>query len=114
MQCQGEPKDNPPPYKTRRGVHGLQVQTPVTERIQNNRLTDYLVDVASADYADRALRPGSKKKFRKGSQTEFPGKVSRTKACTVVSLEFAGRTAQGREGGRKGVEVREREDAHVQ
>jgi hypothetical protein len=60
MQCQGEPKDKTP-LKTRRGVHVPQVQPPNNRTQPKNKLTVYLVDVASADHGDKALRPGSKK-----------------------------------------------------
>jgi hypothetical protein len=98
----GRTKRQNPPFKNRRGVHALQVQTPVTEHSQNNKLTVYLVDVASADHGDRALRPGPKPNLER-----MPNRISREsfpdESLHGSGLEFAGRTAQGTDGGRKGV-----------
>jgi hypothetical protein len=70
IQCQGEPKDNLPPCR---------YNSPTTEHSQKNKLTD-LVDVASADHGDRALRPGPKqnleKKAKPNFQGTFPGRSS--------------------------------------
>jgi hypothetical protein len=114
MKCNDrENQKTTPPLKDRRGVHALQVQTPVTEHSQNNKLTVYLVDVTSPDHGDRSLRPGPKPDLDR-----MPNRISREsfpdESLHGSGLEFAARTAQGREGGRKGVGVREREDAHVQ
>jgi hypothetical protein len=102
-----------PRFKNQRGVHALQVQTPITEHSQKKKLTGHLVDVASADHGDRALRPGPKPYLER-----MPNRISRKRfpdeSLYGSGLEFAGRKVQGREGGRKGVGVREREDAHVQ
>jgi hypothetical protein len=119
MQCQGEPKDNPPPpYKTRRGVHALQVQPPPPKKkkhSQNNTLTVYLVDVVSADHCDRAHRPGPKQNLEKKAKPNFQGNVSRTKACTVVVSSSPEESLMvGKEVGKGWGGVREREDAHVQ
>jgi hypothetical protein len=85
MKCNArENQKTKPPFKNRRGDHGLQVKTPTKEHNQNNKLTVYLVDVASADHGDKALPSGAETKFRTESQTEFLGKVSRTKFCTIV------------------------------
>jgi hypothetical protein len=90
----------PPPFKNRRGVHVLQVQTPITEHRQNNKLTVYLEDVASADHGDKALRPGPKPNLER-----MPNRISRESFPDVSlhgsGLEFAGKTAQSREGDRK-------------
>jgi hypothetical protein len=102
MHCNimpGRTKRQKLPLKNRRGAHGPRVQAPKTEHNQNNKLTVYLVNVASADHCDRALRPGTKQNLEKKAKPNFQGNVSRTKACTAV-VSSAGRTTQGREGAR--------------
>jgi hypothetical protein len=94
----GRTKRQPPLYKNRRGVHALQVQTPTTEHSQNNKLTVYLVDVASADDGDRALRPGPKPNLER-----MPNRISRERFPDEClhggGLEFGGKTGGKRKGG---------------
>jgi hypothetical protein len=67
----GRIKRQNPPFKNRRGVHGLQVKAPITENNQNNKLTVYLVDFASADHSDKALRPGPKQNLEEKAKPNF-------------------------------------------
>jgi hypothetical protein len=111
MTCIAREKPKKNPYKsdaasTSNGYNPLKTKQP------KNKLTVYLVDVTSADHGDRALLPDPKQNLERK-----PNRISRECFPDEVlhgsGLEFR-RATQGREGGRKGVGVIEREDAHVQ